>query len=99
MIGKRLAEVRKYNGDTQADLARKMFVNANTKSSPSHEMLVKICQLYGVSADYLLGLTRADPGQAKRTRERLTKEELAEVQNYSEYLLWRRTHGGDRMGG
>ena len=83
-----------------------MFVNANTvasweqeKSSPSHEMLVKICQLYGVSADYLLGLTRADPGQAKRTRERLTKEELAEVQNYSEYLLWRRTHGGDRMGG
>ncbi|MBQ6569332.1 MAG: DNA polymerase I [Clostridia bacterium] len=58
VIGERLAEVRKDHGDTQQDLADKLNVTKFTisnweqeKSVPSHELLVKVCQLYGVSAD------------------------------------------------
>ena len=100
MIGERLSEIRKDHGDTQADLAARLNVSLaavrsweQEKSSPSHEMLVSICKLYQVSSDYLLGLTRTDPYQAQRQRERLTSEELAEMQMYSEYLLWKRNMG------
>ena len=62
-------------------------------------MLISICKLYHVSADYLLGLTRVDPFQMERQRERLTSEELAEVQAYSEYLLWKRNAGAKNKNG
>ena len=59
MIGERLAEVRKDHRDTQADLAERLGVSLPAvraweqgKSSPSHEMLVEICRLYGISADF-----------------------------------------------
>ena len=65
MIGERLAEIRKDYGDTQATLASRLNVSLSSvrsweqeKSSPPHEMLVTICKLYRVSADYLLGLSR-----------------------------------------
>ena len=68
VIGERLAEVRKDHKDRQADLAEKLHVTLYTirsweqeKSSPSNEMLVRICMLYHVSADYLLGLSNHDP--------------------------------------
>ncbi len=68
MIGERLAEVRKDHNDKQSDLAEKLNVTLYTirsweqeKSSPSHEMLVRICRLYHVSSDYLLGLSDQDP--------------------------------------
>ena len=97
MIGELLSEVRKDHKDTQADLAQQLHVSVSTvrsweggHSSPNHEMLISICKLYHVSADYLLGLTRVDPFQMEQQRQRLTGEELAEVQAYSEYLLWKR---------
>lgn len=62
MIGERLAEIRKDHDDTQAILADRLNVSISSirsweqeKSSPPHELLVKICRLYHVSADYLLG--------------------------------------------
>ena len=68
MIGERLAEIRKDHGDRQADLAQKLHVTLYTvrsweqeKSALSHEMLVRICRLYQVSSDYLLGLSDYDP--------------------------------------
>ena len=73
MIGERLAEIRKDHNDTQKDLAEKMNVVVHTvssweqeKSEPNHEMLVKICRLYSVSADYLLGLSDVDPAYIRR---------------------------------
>lgn len=98
MIGEVLAEVRKDNHDTQQDLADQLNVSVSTvrsweneKSTPSHEMLVKICQLYQVSADYLLGLTRVDPVYEQRKRQKLfTEEERAALRSFEEYLLWRR---------
>lgn len=101
MIGERLAEVRKDHGDTQQDLADKLNVTKFTisnweqeKSVPSHELLVKVCQLYGVSADYLLGISDIDPAYAQRRRlEQFTPEELDELKRVERYLIWRRKNG------
>ena len=64
MIGERLQEIRKDNGDTQQDLANKLHASLYAvrcweqgKSDPSHDTLAAICRLYDVSADYLLGLS------------------------------------------
>ena len=103
MIGERLAEVRKDHGDTQQDLALKLNVTKFTisnweqeKSVPSHELLVKICQLYKVSADYLLGISNTDPAYAQQWRsEQFTAEELSELKRVEQYLLWRRRNIGE----
>lgn len=100
MIGERLSEVRKDHGDTQAKLAQKLEVSLPTvwaweqeKSSPSHEALVKLCQLYGISSDYLLGLTDEDPVYARqRQRTHLTMEEQTLLREFEKYLMWRRKH-------
>ena len=101
MIGERLAEVRKDHGDTQQDLADKLNVTKFTisnweqeKSVPSHELLVKVCQLYGVSADDLLGISDVDPAYTQRRRlEQFTPEELDELKRVERYLIWRRKNG------
>lgn len=101
MIGERLQDVRKDHGDTQKDLAAKLNVVFNTvssweqnKSEPSHDMLVKICKMYNVSADFLLGLSDIDPVFTRnRQQERLTPEELKELEQVEQYLLWRRKRG------
>ena len=98
MVGERLQEVRKDFGDTQKDLAGKLDVVFHTvssweqgKSEPSHDLLVKICKLYGVSADYLLGVSDVDPAYVQRRRlERFTPEELAELEQMEDFLLWKR---------
>ena len=98
MIGERLAEVRKDHKDTQAALAARLNVSLSSvrsweqeKSSPPHEMLVAICKLYHVSADYLLGLTSIDPAYIQRKRlESFSNVELEELQNFENYLLWKR---------
>ena len=106
MVGELLAEIRKDHHETQKDLAEHLHVSVATirswereNSSPSHEMLVAICKLYHVSADYLLGLTRVDPVRMQKQRERLTSDELAEIQAFSEYLLWKRNLNVKNKGG
>ena len=91
MIGELLAEVRKDHGDTQASLAKKLHVTVSAvrsweqeKSSPSYETLVSFCRLYNVSSDYLLGLTRIE------RPEEFTREELAQIREFEEFLMWRR---------
>lgn len=91
MIGERLAEVRKDHKDTQDTLAERLGVSRFTvssweqeKSAPSHEDLVRICRLYNVSSDYLLGLTRIE------RPEDFTREELAQIREFEEFLMWKR---------
>lgn len=103
MIGERLSDIRKDHGDTQADLAERTGVSLSTvraweqeKSSPSHETLVEICRIYGVSSDYLLGLSDIDPAYVQRKRlEHFTAEELSALRSYEEFLFWRRKHCQD----
>lgn len=98
MIGERLSEIRKDHDDKQTDLAQKLNVTVSTirsweqeKSSPSHDMLVRICHLYHVSSDYLLGLSNVDPAYLKHQQSHnFTKEELAEIKEYEEYLIWKK---------
>ena len=97
MIGERLAEVQKDHGDTQKELAEKVNVVVHTvssweqeKSEPSHELLVKICRLYNISSDYLLGLSDVDPAYIRRKTEALSKEEQSFMKDLQEFLIWRR---------
>ena len=98
MIGELLAEVRRDHGDTQSKLAEKLHVTVSAvrsweqdKSSPPQETLVRICKLYEVSSDYLLGLTDVDPAYVQYRRLlSFTKSELDEIRIFEEYLLWRR---------
>lgn len=98
MIGERLSEIRKDHRDTQAALAAKLNVSVSSvrsweqeKSSPPHELLVSICKLYQVSADYLLGLSRVDAAHIQRRRlETFTPEELAELRDFEHFLIWKR---------
>lgn len=96
MIGERLQEIRRDHGDTQKSLAEKLRVSKPTvqawelgKSSPSHDMLVTLCRMYEVSADYLLGLTDADPAYDKRKRETLNADNLTALKSYEEFLHWK----------
>ena len=96
VIGERLAEVRKDHGDTQQSFAVKMNVTKYTvssweqeKSEPNHEMLVKICRLYGISSDYLLGLSNVDPAYIRHRVKQLSNEDLLLLKDIEEFLLWR----------
>ncbi len=91
MIGERLADARKDHKDTQDTLAQQLGVSRYTissweqeKSTPSHEDLVRICRLYNVSSDYLLGLSRVE------RPEEFTREELAQIREFEEFLVWKR---------
>ena len=93
MIGERLAEIRKDHGDTQQTLADKLNVTKHTvssweqeKSEPYHEMLIKICRLYGISSDYLLGLSNIDPAYVKNRSEMLSKEDQALMKEFERKL-------------
>ena len=97
MIGERLAEVRKDHGDTQQKLAGKLNVTKYTvssweqeKSEPNHETLVRICGMYGVASDYLLGLSNVDPAYVRNRADRLSEDDLAFLKDMEDFLKWRR---------
>lgn len=60
-------------------------------------MLVKLCRMYGVSADYLLGLTNIDPAYTKRRQETLNADNLAALQSYEEFLHWKQKNMKGRI--
>ena len=98
MIGERLSEVRKDHGETQAQLAAALGVSLSAvraweqeKNAPPHELLVTLCRRYGVSADYLLGLSDVDPAYFRRRQlERLDADDLGALREFEEFLCWRR---------
>lgn len=64
-IGQRLKELRKQKGWTQQQVGDKIGVTKsvisfyeNQDRAPSPEVLIKFAKLYGVSADYLLGIEK-----------------------------------------
>lgn len=95
MIGERLKEIRNDSGDTQQTLADKLNVSKFTiqsweqgKSSPGNEMLIKICKLYDVSADFLLGLNDDDPLLRGRKKEELNAENLKMLNRFKSFLMF-----------
>ena len=64
MLNKRIYELRVSLNWTQVQLAHKLNVTKQTVSNwendniqPSIDMLIKLSKVFGVSTDYLLGLT------------------------------------------
>ena len=54
---------------------------------------MQICKMYGVSADYLLGLADYDPDYTRRLHQaKFTESERRELKKYEQYLLWKRKH-------
>ena len=91
MIGERLAEIRKDHGDNQDDLARKLNVSVFGIRSWEQEKSARVCRLYQVSSDYLLGLSNIDPVYEQRRRlEQFSPEELTDLKKYESYLLWKK---------
>lgn len=97
MIGERLAEIRKDHGDTQQTLADKLNVTKFTvssweqnKSEPNHDTLVRICRLYSISSDYLLGLSDVDPAYIHNKIEALSTDDQTLMKELEEFLTWRR---------
>lgn len=69
-IGTRLRYLRKMSGNTQGELAKKIYVTASSigmyerdERTPSTEVLKKYSQLFDVSLDYILGNERPVEGQ------------------------------------
>ena len=69
MIGERLAELRKLNGETQEDLAKAFHVSVPTvrtwerdKASPSHEVLLPLQQCAACHLQALRHLRRLPAG-------------------------------------
>lgn len=69
-IGTRLRHLRKMSGNTQGELAKKIYVTASSigmyerdERTPSTEVLKKYSQLFDVSLDYILGNERPVEGQ------------------------------------
>ena len=89
-----LKELREDNEHTQADLAKLLGIAKSTvsnweqkKSRPSFEQLCQICDLYNVTADYLLGRTKDDPLLRKKRFNTLNKENQMIIRKFEKFLL------------
>lgn len=98
----RLRELRKHSNESQADIAKELSVSKSTvglwesgATQPNAESLYNIARHYGVSADYLLGITESPSldadvrsaqeytGLSDRAVKSLTGDaELVEAVNY-----------------
>ena len=95
MFGDILKELRDDHEDTQASLAAKLDIAKSTvsnweqgKTEPCIEMLCRICDLYDVTADYLLGRTADDPLLRQKRHEALNDENRRTVRQFENYLLY-----------
>lgn len=102
MIGNRLYLLRKAAGLSQAELGDMLSVSHHTisayekeKSDPSDATKVWLARFFGVSVDYLMGLSdERCPGYAASSDvlllpEGLTEEQRSAVQDYALFLAER----------
>lgn len=98
MIGERLLDLRKDAGLTQDELAAILKINKHSissyereKSEPPDAIKIEIAKYFGVSVDYLLGLTdEPSPHSSQRGFFRLPpqfpEQARASLYDYAEYL-------------
>lgn len=72
MFSNNFKKIRQSHGLTQAQMAGKLGVSPSTigmyeqgRRTPDSSMLKRICSLYNVSIDYLLGIEVCDEGKEK----------------------------------
>lgn len=83
MLGEKIKALRMSNGLTQVELAKKLGVTKQCASNwenenimPSVDMLVRISKFFGVTTDYLLGLSE----NHSLNTEGLTENQIAHIQ-------------------
>ena len=90
-----LKELRADHHHTQADLAGLLGVAKSTvsnweqnKNEPSFEILCRICDLYGATADYMLGRSADDPMLRKKRITSLSEENQRTIRKFENFLLY-----------
>lgn len=98
VIAKRLTTLRKKLGITQIELAEKTNLERksiiryeNAQNTPSGKALQALAQIFGVTSDYLLGLTD-EPFAVP-----LSDSELSELELRAVHALRRAATDGDRQ--
>ena len=103
MIGERLLDLRKDADLTQDELASILKINKHSissyernKSEPPDDIKILIANYFGVSIDYLLGITDTPTPYKEqlnciRLPVSLTAEERKAIQDYASYLMYKRT--------
>lgn len=101
MIGERLLDLRKDAGLTQDELADILKINKHSissyerdKSEPPDAIKIEIARYFGVSVDYLLGLTNdCFPHTSHRLVLRLSPLlndcDIRSIKDYVDYLVSR----------
>lgn len=101
MIGERLFDLRKEAGLTQDELANILSINKHSissyernKNEPPDEIKIQIAKFFGVSIDYLLGLTSSSEPYVKsknliRLPVELPSEAKNELAGYIDYLIYK----------
>ena len=102
MIGERLYDLRKDANLTQDELADILKINKHSissyergKSEPPDEIKIMIAEYFGVSVDYLLGVTDTavaykEQSNCIRLPVPLTPEERKAIQDFASYLIYKR---------
>ena len=92
IIGSRLKALRKSLGLSQSDFADELNIARSSvseyesgKKIPSALVIAKIAQYFGVSADYLLGLTD-NPTPCNNELPQHIKKELEECKKLKEFI-------------
>lgn len=83
MFGKKIKELRLSLGLNQVEFGKKIHVSKqsvcnweNDNILPSVDMLIKICNTYSISADYLLGLE----SERKLDTSKLNATQISHIQ-------------------
>lgn len=93
----RLSAYRNFCGESQADLADALSVKLRTLRTweqgihnCSFDDLIAICNHYGITSDWLLGLVEDEsPFAAKPQTDILTLEEHRMLSSFEEFLIGR----------
>ena len=101
MFCEKLKEIREKRGLTGRSITQQLHIAAATysgwehgKREPSFEMLVKLCRILDVSADYLLGLEEDPAGRGtlfgatvpRSAYDDLPDQAREELDRYANYL-------------
>lgn len=102
MDGERLKEIRRDHNDTQESLAKKLGFSTPSVSKweqgtadPNLQTLIKICRLYNVTSDYLLGLSDHDPLLWQAQKARLSESSQKQLELFEAFLEYKQENSAE----